>query len=341
MRRQNNETALNLTSLMDTLTNVVGILAFIIILMHLSLAEAGSRIEKLHAKVDDMDQDVGEMIKEDVVNLKRYLSDIRRAYGELNYPDKLGKLTVEDVRKLKEKLHQVANDPSLLPRKKDIKTLEEIQKIKDEIAKADALLAGIKAKEELAETNVVPFKKITLPERQPPPKNKTPIFFVCRFGHIYPFNAQLLSKRFQRAVMDGLGLRESEGTIKIPTNDFPKVVEHFKHNDVGDEYTMIEVENLPNVLLLRFEPRKRPQGENLDDIKRPGSVFQRIIQGTDPAKHYVRFLVWGDSFKVYLAARDIVTQRNFQAAWAPYSINEPFRELIGGSSDQPRLPSVD
>ena len=80
-RASSGEANISLDSLMDTLTNVVGILAFIIILMQLSLAEAGNRIEKLNAKFNELTPDATGASHNNIVNLKQYLSDIQRVYG--------------------------------------------------------------------------------------------------------------------------------------------------------------------------------------------------------------------------------------------------------------------
>ena len=158
--------------------------------------------------------------------------------------------------------------------------------------------------------------------------------FICRFNNIWPLNNKLIIERFQKEIRTLLGLPANQQSIRIDSSQFKTVFEHFRAKAVGDEYTVIEIENIPNVLSIRLTPKRMPQGEPSNIIMHAGSVFQRTLKEHDPKKHYVRFLVWGDSFRVYLDARRIVEEMGFEVAWTPFSVDDPLQQYIGDTSGE-------
>ncbi len=69
-------------------------------------------------------------------------------------------------------------------------------------------------------------------------------------------------------------------------------------------------------------------GEGPDDIKNPASTFQRAMRKiTSEKTAYAWFYVNGDSFGMYLDARNIADEMRTPAGWEPYAGNNFIKTL--------------
>jgi hypothetical protein len=87
----------------------------------------------------------------------------------------------------------------------------------------------------------------------------------------------------------------------------------FKRMDVGGLLFRIGVEDKGGIPHLVYTPRDG-KGETVEDITAGRSFYRLEVRKMEPGE-YARFLVWPDSFDVYLAARDIADEFDVAAGW--------------------------
>ena len=69
-------------------------------------------------------------------------------------------------------------------------------------------------------------------------------------------------------------------------------------------------------------------GETTEKLTSPSSQFQRRVRRIDIRKHYVRFLVWPDSFEVYIEARKLCSDRDLLAGWKAQTAQAEYSENL-------------
>jgi hypothetical protein len=70
-------------------------------------------------------------------------------------------------------------------------------------------------------------------------------------------------------------------------------------------------------------------GETPERLRNPTSRYQSVLRRVDPQKFYARFLVWPDSFDVYVAARSMCDERGVLAGWEPYTEDFQWKVSLG------------
>ncbi len=351
MKSRSAATDLNLDSLMDTITNVVGILVLILVMVTLNIKKTVERIreedpsqfgvsEQMLAEIQQQAQQQRETIKELQVN----------AFG-LDVQLEQDRTEIEQQKKQLEELRR--DMPQVKPQPESVKDLQKLveerkkkqEELQEELAKIDADLETVKA--ELGQTPDMaapPPKIVRLPNPRDAPKGAQPILFVCREGRLMFFDPEELKERVKKRVqflLRPLVAKAGEGG----EIDCEKLVATYNKDALSDQEfrTRLVVENFNLVLIYEY----RGSGEAPDRLRNPSSRFQAVIRRVDPQKNYARFLVWPDSFDVYVEARNVCDQRGVLAGWEPYTEDYQWKVSLGiavtcqGKPKPPPKPPVD
>lgn len=330
MKSRSDATEVNLDSLLDTVTNVVGILVLVLVLLTLNIQKTVERIreedpsqfgvsEEMLAEIQQQSEQQREIIKElqvEVFGLDVRLEQDREA--------------IKEQQQILEELQEVPDiEPVDLKELKKVvaerkKKQEELQK---ELTKIDEEIAAIEG--ELGETpemTAPPPQIVRLPNPRPAPKGASEIRFLCREGRVMFFDPEQLRERVQKQVeflLKGLLAKAGpDGEI-----DCEKLVETYNKKAISDNdfRSRLAVENYNLVLIYEH----RGTGETPDRLRQPSSRFRGVIQRMDPEKAYARFLVWPDSFDVYVQARALCDERGVLAGWEPYTENFEWKVSLG------------
>lgn len=71
------------------------------------------------------------------------------------------------------------------------------------------------------------------------------------------------------------------------------------------------------VTVLSVTRKSTVQGESVDRIQNPESIFQNVLKKGSTDNQRVVFLVHGDSFEILRAARNIALNKNYEISWWP------------------------
>ncbi len=327
MGRRRSKSEGSLDSLLDTMTNVVGILVIVLAVTQLSVGEAVKRIVASAAGLEEppevpesIDPEELERRRQQMAQADQRLQELQRDLLDVepmaNQADQ--ELAQLDRRILQaqsdlEQMDEAMVDPEALKklleqRKKKVEELEaKILAANDDIARIKALLEE-KPEEGPSEGPAI----VTLPDPRPAPEDAKAVHIVCRGGRLLPCDLDSLRRGTNRA---------AEALLATPAvKTCEDLVEVFNRRNIGDRFFRCQLRLTSSRLQLILEPRPNV-GEPLEQVQRRASNFARLVRTMNPKAQYLRFMVWSDSFDVYLAAREQTDEIGMPAGWQPFSEN--------------------
>ena len=342
--RGNDEDDGGLDSLLDTMTNVVGILVLVLIVTQMSVAEVVTRITTEN-KVDE----------ESVAELNQQLEIERTELRDLE------KILVNPIDIDEEKLRQELQlNKDLLARKKEL--LAEKKKEKNEFAikiqkdeelakKNQKMVADNEAKRKQLETlisNSLEKKatlaaqldktprvkapadiKISIPNPRPAPPGSKQLMIICSGNRIYPVDIEAFRKDAElkaKTIVNRFNLNRDPAK-GIDPEKFTQQYEKLKNpTDYFDVEYYVQGNRWPRFRLIPRENR----GAIGKELVNPRSRLRRWFNGVDFNKYYARFYVLPDSFDVYVLARRFFSNNKILAGWDPQSENWTLTSHVPG-----------
>ena len=342
--RGNDEDDGGLDSLLDTMTNVVGILVLVLIVTQMSVAEVVTRITTEN-KVDE----------ESVAELNQQLEIERTELRDLE------KILVNPIDIDEEKLRQELQlNKDLLARKKEL--LAEKKKEKNEFAikiqkdeelakKNQKMVADNEAKRKELETlisNSLEKKatlaaqldktprvkapadiKISIPNPRPAPPGSKQLMIICSGNRIYPVDIEAFRKDAElkaKTIVNRFSLNRDPAK-GIDPEKFTQQYEKLKNpTDYFDVEYYVQGNRWPRFRLIPRENR----GAIGKELVNPRSRLRRWFNGVDFNKYYARFYVLPDSFDVYVLARRFFSNNKILAGWDPQTENWTLTSHVPG-----------
>lgn len=331
MRRPKKESGASLDSLLDTMTNVVGILVILLTVTQLGVGDAVKRIATSSTvkpeQIDEAQKRLAELVRhrqslQDRLDALREQDEVVDAAQELRRLKK----ELEDYKANVENLlaneeEKRAAELELLKLKEEAeaqirKHKEQVDKLRQQIIGNEDELASLRAK--LADTPVqeaVPPKEIVLPNPRPAPEGIKPVIVLCREGRVMIVDVEGIQDVAQKRVAYIIRRRRL-GRDPAAGIDGKVLAEEFNRDPVNDRNRNFDVKlkiagRVPKLVLHRREDA----GDTAERLQRSSSRYQAQIRRIDPDEFYLQFRVWPDSFEAYLKAREISSRRGLLAGW--------------------------
>ena len=312
-KRHVTEQELPFVALMDTMTNVVGVLTIVLVMVGLSLARAANRI------ISALPPVTAEMVRTVQGEIDRLRAEKPLPSRPDPNPAELKALDDEQARL------------ELLPKEQDIKLLD-LDALNKEKARLEAELKQKKviADELMAERDRLKALLDKTPVFTPPPAkilhvpNSRPIPEGSRIEHVLATKTgaywidvegakETFLKEFKSALLRQLEAdRAKRGAEKAMLYDHEKLARYFATRKLSFQEFNMEVAFVswaPNPLL-RLTPREKTFANEV-------LVAVRRRFKEDP-KTVILFHVTKDGFENYLAARDVLDKANIPAGWDFY-----------------------
>ncbi len=327
-RRKESGDVLNLDSLLDCLTNVVGFLIIVLVLMSLGAGAAVRRIRQANPEAFGIRVEDLARLEEQTEQQQTTLEELRQQ--QQDQQEQLKKEQAELKQEIPPDL-VVPPDMSLEEAKRlleeERKRLEELQA---KFTKRDEELARLKAQlENTPLPSAPPSTVVTIPDPRPAPPNAEPFFFLCYEDRILPIDITALKQKAIRSITGmklmlryqpprGAPPKKTSGGKDSTQDEYdgPKVENYFLKNNIGDKFVRLKVKTDPNSndAKLVIEPKPRA-GESSTSIRRTTSAYQIAAKRTKLQNDYVRYLVSPDSYPVYLSAREVANKIKLPAGW--------------------------
>ena len=318
-RSNNGNSELNLDSLMDTVTNVVGVLMIVFIMVALNIAQTVNKVLS----------DLPPVTQAQVDELKKKLDALPPPVRKPEDVKKEIDVTKDLVAKLHEQVKTI--DLSSMQNKVKFMDLDEIQAklakaTKDrDAAKAalDKLFAEVdRLKKALDDTPVYqppPPKYVRIPNPRPMPENAVKEQFMIVKGRVIYLNEpQFLSAVMAEFEKNKKSFLKPGAPADKPVYLPAKVLEHFSRARIGDRTLAATVEQAAPTspaLFMKLTPLPGA-GEDVQQVNNPASFFQRAMRKfkTEQGK-VVSLNVFSDSVEAYLEARKVADAIGVPVIW--------------------------
>jgi len=338
MRRRKQESEGSLDSLLDTVTNVVGILVILLAVTQMGVATA---IERIRTNLPDISVLTHRKTLREFEELKKRLAELQREWAKLKNitpPDRRELEALQkQIRELKKQLEReakrlAAHKTAFDKAQRDVdKFKKQANTLEKQLQDAEAKLASLRAKLDKTPVPTVPPPTIVhLPDPKAPPKDARCIWAMCRDGRCLLLDLDSLQETALNAIRKGgrrLLYRPPKAKKAPPRKkgaplifDGKKLVELFKKHRVGtrDFRLLVRAYDTRTYAHLEIVPLKG-RGETLAQIRSRTSAFRRIAKRVKRGNGYFRFLVWPDGYPPYMMARTVTDAYDVPAGWLPYS----------------------
>ena len=348
-RKPHSGEELPFVALMDTMTNVVGVLIIVLVMVGISLANSVRKVLS----------DLPPVSVEEHATLQKEVEAATPKHDPTKVDAEIAKLEV-DVKKSAEQLAtmDVTKDQQnikVIDLDALTKQLAEKKKERDEKKAAmDALLAQLaKLKAQLDTTPVYqppPAVVVKMPNPRALPEKAVIQRFLIAGGRIIYTNDEDFSRLIEQE------LRKNEATltqiremVKGPDGkpvmvadkfgrptpqrkvvyDSKKVADFFARQRLGTREMKLEVTLNPATPLIPLKLTPTPDaGETIAQAKTPASNYQTALRKFKAdSRTVVWFYVYRDSIETYLAARELADQFGVPAGWELYGTNYYVRYL--------------
>lgn len=329
-RARRRGSAENLDSLLDTMANVTGILVVLLAVTQISVGDAMKRLRAQMAARPELTRESLDLARVEAERLGAALAPLLPRRGELEEQRRTRREALAGVRaenaEARARLGAAGeSDPTSLQQRIEA-SRRRARILETEIAAARSEIAGLDAKLARAEGSPL-LREARLPDPRPAPAGATDVVYLVRYGHIFRARATELVTALQRGLRDATGGRWRMGQGTPLFLERTRVVEHFRHNDIGTHALRWHVLDLgPDQFVGQLEWRTRESGETLEELARADAVYRQDLARFQPQRTYFRYFVWDDSFDVYLEARKLANEAGFSAGWTPFGQHDPFQQ---------------
>lgn len=340
-RSRTSATGGNLDSMLDTLTNVVGILVIVLVAVQLSSQEAASKIAEQLEKVDPQDvarleeaaakarqqaEAASAALREQRQSKNDPKAELARLEAALRVEEDLAREAVERATQLEQK--RVA-DLKAAEAAATRAAAEQAKKEAERKAVQDRLTAMQRELENLPVLTAPPAKEVRLPDPRPAPAGVKEFHVLCREGRIWLVDIPSLQEKAQKRADFVVRSKKLDPDGDTWLADGKTFVDEFNKAPVKDEGFEMTVEIVSNRWTRLVLTRMKGRGEEIDEAVKPTGEFARALRRLKPDTHVVRFFVWPDSFEQYLRVRELTGERGYAAGWEPMTSPDEYRISLG------------
>ncbi len=322
-RRKKGNAGGSLDSLLDTMTNVVGILVIVLVVTQLGVGDAVNRIGN-NIEINPQTAVDAERAAKQRSDLEGELAQLKGNGSGSSSIDLPTQIAAENTRRqniLNRREQQQAQRLKEAEKLEDeqIKRIAELEKqerdLQNQLASLKNRLQNTKPPE------VLPPRIVNLPNPRKATPGAKPINFICRDGVIMPVNIEAAQDRANKWTSAYITKNRLDRDKKKGI-DCDKLFRAFNRQTFRSHSFALHLEQRNDYAYVVFR-RRGTAGETVQEIKDADSDFQQAIGKLNQNQHYLRFLVWTDSYETYLTARRIANKYRLPAGWQP----------IGGESE--------
>ncbi|MEQ1850522.1 MAG: hypothetical protein ABMA01_02910 [Chthoniobacteraceae bacterium] len=322
-RKKHHEEELPFVALMDTMTNVVGVLIIVLVMVGIGLAQS---VRKVLSDLPPVTPEEHAKLKEEVKEKDKTIEELKAA--------------AKDAKQINEQLEKANAEYALLDsrRPRDVKMVD-IDTLKKNLSDKEKALAAEKeamakmlADQErmqalLAATPVPvpvapqPAKVVRIPNARPVPEKAKFSRVLVAGGQLYVLDLEAAERMVMAAfnsaktTLEAAKAKDAKGKTLI-TYDQDKVVKFFEKRPLSLPNVTITVpySKTSTRLAMRLTP-KPGQGEPVELANRLNSRFYLMLRQAKTSNSVVWFHVARDSFESYIRAREVVDQVGVAAGW--------------------------
>ena len=340
-RSKTSATGANMDSLLDALTNVVGILVIVLVAVQLSSQAAARRMEEMIANIDPAEQ---EEILQRATEAERKLKEIKLAIAEEKEqeeidPEKLLAVLKEEVTAAEDQANKARLEAEDAEKRVEEKN-RGVEESKKQLVKQLVSLEGKEkefnvAKDALLfEFDNMPTLKAPPPQEVRPPTPKDvprnpkdgrsilqPRKILVANGKVIPFidpgkQLETAVKNYVKALLNQNKIEPFENRYITDESQATKVIKEFNDKPLENKFFDLELLKDGKTINVQIIPTEECGEEPEQAVN---GIFRDVLRGNQN-KWWLQYLVEPDSFETYMAIRKVTDSYGYYAGW---SIIEP------------------
>jgi len=316
-------------SLLDTMTNAVGVLIIVLAVSYLALRDTVDRVNKVQPVPLRSSTDQFQDLQAETDRLNKVIEQLRFEWKMSRSDAQYNRVQLNRIQKEAEMLAKrsdrqdssrvdVRNVTQLLDR--DRVTLQQIE------GEIDRLRQEMKhARQTINLQRKLPKPKVTIarvPDPVPAPRGALRLPFLCRYGRVVFYPTEEMLQHLNRGIADATGTDLKSPRLQM--RDLQTVVDYFNEREIGQgglRWRIHAVQRINAIgatyreLRAILEWSTPDVGESLADIQKKGSKYQQILAAASSRDVYAKYYVWGDSFPEYAVSREIADEYSVPAGW--------------------------
>ena len=328
-KKHREDEELPFVALMDTMTNVVGVLLIVLVMVGLSISTTVKKILselppitveafdalakqlKEQPKVPETPEQVDKKMDDAIAQIKKLTDELKT----IDLTDEQQKVKFMDLNEIRKKIERAKYD-----RDNEKKELDKLFAELDRLKKA------------LDDTPVFkppPPKYVRIPNPRPVPQGAVRENFLLSKGRVLYLNDRSYLDIVQKEIVKNRDALLVPNHPKVTSTTPPasikysrdKLLAYFDRARIGDrsiQAKLVPVATAP-VMNVNLIPQEGV-GETAQDLRNPASFFQRYMRKlkTEPNK-IVWLYVVKDSVETYLTAREVADAVGVPVGWQIYS----------------------
>jgi len=316
----------NLDPLVDTLSNVVGILVIVIALTQIELGDALARVAGLERSraAQAVAEEAERPAREEALE-SRWAALAERKQAA---PEDLTRIAAELLAMIE-----------TLPEERDVETrtptelARELAEAREEQAQTEAAL---ETRNDRAERlNLVPPHLVA---RLPDPQVERGFvsWILVRHGRVFLVDREALYKEGSRAFERVIGPAIARGVRK---DEFESAALYLRKHAAGTDGFRWQLRTQPE---LRVELGWPSPDRGIEPFLLDGHpVLSEWLAARSPKSDFIRFQVWEDSFEAYLVARQAIEAAGFRAGWRARESDQELELRLSFGPPPPREQAVE
>ncbi len=305
-RKQGGGAIGNLDSLVDTMTNVVGVLIVVLIVTQVNVSSAAKRIR---ANLPEVTASMMTELREKDEEVRKRLTEVKP----------------EEVEEAKEELRVLEAQRKELKkteardRKLDLEVAiieQKIEESKQQLEAEGGQVAQIRSDVREKEDDLTSRKPklVRLPNPRVPEEEAQEVLLIVRGGRLLHFDREAVLDAIAAKVRPRKDLlsRDPKYKNRYDRNKIMPVLESLKESNPLYRFDFKLHQN--GHIQVYCYPRDG-KGETVEDLAKPRAVGIGVMNKADHDRNYLRFLVTRDSFGQYIAMRRMAEKRHIPVGW--------------------------
>ncbi len=330
MRRRNLDSASptgNLDSLLDTMTNVVGILIIVIIVSQINVADA---VKRIRDGLDPVSAAQMAELERERDQVAQQIESVKSS-SETVDPSMLDALR-KQAADLKKQIAAAAQEEVKVEALVDLfeKKEKELQLLVTLVKTEEEGIVGMEQQLSRMELEKTPAKKVRMPNPRDPYEDAKEVLFLCVGDRIMLVDYPGLLGRTVREIGGKPGLiAERKG--KTPYYHQDNTKKHIAARKIRSEGVSVSINTFKDRPWgqLVLTPDLKTGGQTITEGLKHNSKLRTQINRVKSDRNYIRFMVHPDAFETYLLARRVAEEIFIPVGWQPTTAKELRRSLPG------------
>ncbi len=316
-------------SLLDTMTNAVGVLIIVLAVSYLTLRDTVDRVSKVQPVPLRSSIDQFRDLQAESDRLNKLIEQLRLDWKMVRSDDQYSRVRLSRIQEQAAALRKRSDSRDVS--RVDIHSVttlldrdrSNLRRLEDEI---DRMKQQIKyAQRTISLQREHPKPKVTIarvPDPVPAPRGALRLPFLCRYGRVVFYPTEEMLHHLHKGIADAT--KTDMKSPRLRMRDLQIVVDYFNEHEIGQNGLRWRIHVVQRVnaigavyreLRAILEWSTPDVGETLDEIQKKESKYQQVLTTASSGAVYAKYYVWGDSFPEYAVSREIADEYDIPAGW--------------------------